>query len=569
VAVCFEALHIIEAVPAAFRLFILGTVALLAVESRARAEGAMKVNAQLPLILGEVEEVQLTFEVKETPETDGRPLQVSVNVGQIEALERVARGNYTAKYRLPSSKSPEVAIFAFWFETGPDADVDFARLPLHSRTKLPYKAKPGSEVKVEVGNEVFGPGIADRKGSATVPIVVPPGIRDVVVIIGDQRTTFPVKVPRYNRLALAVVPYMVAPDGASPATVHAFYDAEVPPPVSALKLTVPPGELKPIEGGAHYRLRYTPAAKLQEKEAIISAAIELDPDATSGVRLLIGSPTPSKILIVQGDKRPGSGTNTDFDITVLDDRGLGVPGQKIEPRPSVGTIDKVDDLGHGHYRATLIAPSELPYEGRVDVEARIEQPSGPIVARIDTIIHEAPPLEGGAVQHGITRLGGPPVLFMGARIGGGFEGSFSPFGGIELSLRPRFLEQRLGFQVGAGYRIVSQKFSVRALMANVTSSLVRIPITAGASYDFVQDEDWRIYGAGAAGVAFLSHSIEADFQASQSLHHISPTVELGGGIAFNGIFVELAASFMPLSGTELSGSPISVIASLGYRLGIL
>src|SRR5215831_2531942 len=147
----------------------IGAAAML--EPSADAQSiALRVETDKPLVLGDVEEVPVAFEAPETKETEDRPLRVAVNVGGFSTIERVGSGSYRAKYHLPETRFPQVALVAVWRETGPDAQIEFLRIPLFGRTRLPVKSMRGAEIRVVAGNETYGPVLADARGKAELLI---------------------------------------------------------------------------------------------------------------------------------------------------------------------------------------------------------------------------------------------------------------------------------------------------------------------------------------------------------------------------------------------------------------
>src|SRR5262249_51351549 len=157
-------------------------------------------------VLGDTSEVSVVIHVLETPEVATRPLRVAVNVGAFSALERTASGVYHSTYRLPERRFPQVALIAVWRETGPDAPIEFLRIPLFGKADLPIETKRDAEVTVQVGDVRFGPKKADHAGKVLMPIVVPPGVEkvDVISASGNDKkvATVVVDVPPYNRLTL-------------------------------------------------------------------------------------------------------------------------------------------------------------------------------------------------------------------------------------------------------------------------------------------------------------------------------------------------------------------------------
>jgi hypothetical protein len=126
------------------------------------------------VVLGKTESAIVTVRVDEPPGDEERPLRLSVNVGSFSEPRRIGPGKYRATYLPPQTRFPQVALVAVWRETGPDARIDFLRLPLFGQTSLAVSAPRGAQVTVEVGLDTYGPLPADARGEVRVPIIVPP-----------------------------------------------------------------------------------------------------------------------------------------------------------------------------------------------------------------------------------------------------------------------------------------------------------------------------------------------------------------------------------------------------------
>lgn len=544
----------------------------------AHAEDAkLFITSSLPIILGEVETISLVIEVPETHESEGRPLQVTASVGKIDTPERVGPGKYRAHYHLPSTKFPQAAILAVWQETGPDARIDFLRIPLSARTKLPVKANAGNEVRVLVGDEKFGPVNADRKGSALVPIVVPPGVREVVVettdrSAGKKRSNVPVKVPPYNRLAMAVTPYLT--DGKMPVMVYVYYDDDkTPPTADKVKVTAPAGTViaQPPSGNL-YLYKYMPAPVTAKGQVEISAVVTGDDSSRAKAQLLLGNPAPERILSRTAPSSlmaNGEATKV-LRALLIDHYGLGVPGVPMRATASDGTVGGVTDVGGGYYEVTLTAPSTVPKGKKVTVDLTAAAlGSAPISGQIEvSIAGQGTPKAPTVVAETPAAPRKISSATIGARIGGSFDSQIAPLLGLEFSVRPRWGEQRrAAFFLSVEFRTMSREATVPTDL-KIDSSLMRLPIMVGLTYDVAVKNDWRGYLGVGGGIAGVAHRIETNFQEPQVFRRVAPVAEVLAGLAYSGLFLEVAGTYMSLSDRALEVPSIGVSASLGYRLGI-
>jgi hypothetical protein len=346
---------------------------------------ALEVDAKKPLVLGEVDEVPITIQAPETKETEDRPLRVAVNVGTFSAVERTSPGVYRATYKLPETRFPQVALVAVWRETGPDAPIDFLRIPLFGRTKLPVRSTKGAEIRVVAGEVTYGPVLADARGRAEIVVAVPPGVTEVVATSSKGRElsqgTVAVDVPPYNRLTLAVTPYLVPADGGSSVTVHAFYDVERdPPPMERIKVGVEKGELRGIgQDGNRYRFRFVPARGTEAHEVNVRASVATDKASHAEATISLGLPTPEKI-VSRGTIVPlvaDGATETELDVLVLDRLGLGVPKLAVSASAAIDRVitSAARELGKGEYAIALRGPSRFPKDGKLGIDVDAVAPS--------------------------------------------------------------------------------------------------------------------------------------------------------------------------------------------------
>jgi hypothetical protein len=555
---------------------LVAVAAVLGAED-ARAQGITIEGAQ-QIVLGEVEQVPILIDLPEPPDAEGRPLQVVVSAGRIDELTRIGSGRYRAMFRTPPTRFPQVAIVAFWYETGADADVQFQSIPLYAKTKLPYKTKPGVDVRILVGSESFGPVTADRKGVATVPIVVPPGVRDVAVSTSERtKSTVAVKVPPYNRLAMVATPYLVPGDGVSSATLHIYYEGDQPPPASQLRIAVSSGEVKPGSADRnHYKVQYTPGKTVSEHAATIGATMEGDSTSKAQVELQIGSPVGERMVAKVTDiagHAPNGASGAVFDVFITDARGLGVSKLQVSGTPSAGTVVDLKDMGNGHYRVLVVAPPGLA-DRRIGIDFSALLSTGKTLgAHTEGVLPESGIAAQVVQEQGpkaTTAAAAAPFFFIGARVGGLYAGAVEGEADVDFGIRPRPLAGKLGVALSIGYRIAYQSFTVHELNnAQVASQLSRVPVMLALDYNFYEKESLRVYGSAAGGVSFVTHSISADFQPAQSFHMNAATGRLAAGVGYGGLVAELGGVIMPLSSSQLSVPTVAFGVSIGYRLGIL
>jgi hypothetical protein len=354
---------------------------LLCVTATATATAATRVEVdEQEIILGRTESTVVHFFVEEDEGAQDRPLQVSVNVGKFGDITREGRGHYRAVYVPPATRFPQVALVAVWRETGPDAGIDFFRIPLNGVTRLPVTTRPRSKVTVGVGTAKFGPVDADGKGEAVVTLVVPPGVVEAAVSAVDKlgsetRGNTAINVPPYNRLTAALVPHAVVADGHSPARLHVFYDlggADLPPE----RIQVAASEGRAVfefakEG--RYVYRYLPLAGSAEKQIRFGISVQADPASSASAHLSIGLPAATRLLLrPPAQPMPADGRSTaEVQLLVFDESGLGLPGQSLTLTANGEPLSEVRELGGGSYVATLRAPKRYPPGGLLQLAAAV------------------------------------------------------------------------------------------------------------------------------------------------------------------------------------------------------
>ncbi|MFZ5442571.1 MAG: hypothetical protein ACOZQL_21350 [Myxococcota bacterium] len=180
----------------------------------ARPVKGRDVSARLEIVIGGVELAA--------------PPVLRANVGTIDSLERVGPGRFTARYVLPTTRFPEVAIIVAFSPWPHPQSVEGAfgvlRVPIASAVEVPGRAEPGAEVTLTLDKTTFGPVTAAADGTFRLPVVVPPGFgvaktstRDRV---GNKRAAqLDLMLPPTDQLACVVTPTRLPADGASKARV--------------------------------------------------------------------------------------------------------------------------------------------------------------------------------------------------------------------------------------------------------------------------------------------------------------------------------------------------------------
>ncbi|MFP2913697.1 hypothetical protein ACLESD_53690, partial [Pyxidicoccus sp. 3LFB2] len=154
----------------------------------------------------------------------GAPPVVRASIGRVEGLERTGPGTYRARYVLPDTRYPEVAIlvaFSAW-PSPQSIHGAYGRVlvPLAASVTLPGTTEPDAQISVDIAGSSFGPVAAGSDGRFRIPIIVPPGHRigegRVVDRVGNvRRMPIDLMLPPTDGLACVLQPQRLPADGTS------------------------------------------------------------------------------------------------------------------------------------------------------------------------------------------------------------------------------------------------------------------------------------------------------------------------------------------------------------------
>jgi len=235
------------------RVPFLPLLLLLALPSLAAAAPFPATATPAQVVLGRDKAVVVQVKVpRGTP-----PLRALASTGSLMPLPATARGVYSYRWIPPDIRYPLLAVLAFWVDTaeGPP-EVTTVHIPLLGRTELDVVTDvgAGAQVVVQVADLRFGPVTTNRKGGATVPVEVPPGVREAIVFAtakGQQtRRTTPLDVPPERPLVAVLSPDVLPVDGTGWLTLL----GEEPMPTAQVELRVQGGTVEELRPGV-FRLK--------------------------------------------------------------------------------------------------------------------------------------------------------------------------------------------------------------------------------------------------------------------------------------------------------------------------
>jgi hypothetical protein len=156
------------------------------------------------------------------------PPVLRANVGTLDPVARIGPRTFRARYTLPVTRFPEVAIIvAFAPSLHPqsvEGAVGVLRVPMASAVEVPGKAEAGASIVLELAGRRFGPAIAAADGTFRLPVVVPPGVGVAHTtthdVAGNTRlASLNLALPPTDQLACVMTPTRLPADGRAQARV--------------------------------------------------------------------------------------------------------------------------------------------------------------------------------------------------------------------------------------------------------------------------------------------------------------------------------------------------------------
>ena len=297
---------------------------------------------------------------------DGLDLRAAANVGQVQAVAAAGGGNYSAVYVPPSTPFPQVALISVWDANDPERVFGFFRINLVGKVDYPVDARaPGVTLIFTVGENTFPPVVSDATGRASVPIMVPPGVRyaqvELIQPTGARSTQqIDLQVPAFNRLVLGGAPVFLPSDGQSTALIRIFaVDGKGRPADGQnLSLSTSQGKISQAKflGNGLYEAEYMAPWLDAAGTATISAAL-VGEEASSNDSIDLGlEPAPAIAISLVAD--PAQVTPDDSKVTLtarlVDDKGQPARGkQGVEFRTAEGPLTSVKSLGKAAFSAEM------------------------------------------------------------------------------------------------------------------------------------------------------------------------------------------------------------------------
>ncbi len=359
-----------------------------------------------------------------TEDDSGAPPVVRVSTGRVEGLERAGPGTYRARYLLPDTRYPEVAILVAFSAWPSPQSIHGAYgqvlVPLAASVTLPGTTEPDAQISVDIAGERFGPVAAAPDGRFRLPIVVPPGHRfgqgRVVDRAGNvRRMPIDLMLPPTDGLACVLQPQRLPADGVSQARLLCATSDPLGRQVEDAKVTALArhGALRGPERaeGAMLEWRYTAPRALAQGERIDAAWPQRGATSREELALQLVQGPVAEVGLAVGEALVHHGAQTDVAVTASDALGRPRPGAGVELEAPVGSFSAPVESPPGTFTSTWTPPPSGEAK-QVALRARAWGPVGGEPARI--VVWR----QGGALYAGVTDLAGLPVPEQPLRVGG-------------------------------------------------------------------------------------------------------------------------------------------------------
>ncbi|MHB8877189.1 MAG: hypothetical protein ACYC8T_26120 [Myxococcaceae bacterium] len=361
---------------------------------------------------------------------DSAPPVLRANVGAIEGLERSGPGVYRARYVLPRTRYPEVAVLvalsAWPHPQSIHGVFGGLRVPLAAAIDLPGQTEREADLTVTIAGVKYGPVHAAPDGRFKLPVVVPPGFgiasASAVDRARNRRTsTINLMLPPTDQLSCVMNPARLPADGQSKARVLCATSDPFGKVVAATKVTFtalrgslsPP---RPKEEGIVEWIYTAPRVLSSEpdvltavwKQGRVTSRDELKVELVQGPAAKV-SLRPSEPLVHYAGRLP-------LEIQVSDSLDRPRPGAKVE-LSAEGTPKAPSDAGVD----SALGAFEAPVEGAAGkLSASWAPPLSGVAKQAELAVTAYGPVgadparlvvwaEGGALFAGVTDLAGLPV----------------------------------------------------------------------------------------------------------------------------------------------------------------
>lgn len=375
--------------------------------------GSLKVKIALrsreKLVLGKTDKAALQISVitRKSSQSAGTPargchIEMATNVGSFSEVKPREGGSYSVDYVLPSRFFPQYAIISATANCVQGIGSNWIVVPLYGTGHVLVKAKPGKDINLRVGDDLFGPVTPDRHGNAKIPIVVPPGFRYGQV--GNQRISL--DLPPVNRIAAAPDRKAVtAKTGKAGIYIYAI-DSDGSALIKArLRVFAENGRIKQIKRIKRgvYRAIYLAPRSADAKEDVVTVELKNSPASKSKVLLKIGSEIPQQIQVTAFPEnfKAGSDRAVTLKVRITDAQGDPTDGNVLI-ESDLGRSESIEQIATGVYRAALDLPNYFKSKKEVTVEITVTALTDPSKRIVKS--HKIKLLPSTPAEIAVTRL---------------------------------------------------------------------------------------------------------------------------------------------------------------------
>ncbi|XXF80678.1 hypothetical protein P2318_13270 [Myxococcaceae bacterium GXIMD 01537] len=359
-----------------FRCLLTGLLLVLPVGHALAGEpGAIQLTPERAVLqLGRDSEVEVRIDT--LPEAT--ELQLFTSRGELGPVRQAGPGRYTATFRVPRARYPQVAILAAVARVPAGALHGWTVLPLWGQGTAEVHTRPGTPVSLLVGSRRFGPVVADTTGVAHVPVQVPPGVTHAEfagrrIPLGVPPLPTVQAIPERPEVAgdaaqvVTVRLYAVTPDGkagreqgfrlkATRGTVER--PEPVAPGVSVVRWRLPAGSLGPVE---------LEGSLAGEQRPLFSVKVEV----VSGPARRFALHVDRETVTAAEDAR------VKVEVLALDDAGNPAEAS-LRLAVEGAEAGALRALGAGRYEASLSVPARFGTREAVDVSLQAEGSDAPL-----------------------------------------------------------------------------------------------------------------------------------------------------------------------------------------------
>lgn len=360
-----------------------------------------------------------------TPDDSGAPPVVRANVGRLEGLSRTGPGTYRARYILPTTSYPEVAILVALSAWPHPQSIHGAYgrmlVPLAAAVNLPGETEPDAQISISIDGVTYGPTQAARDGSFQLPVVVPPGQRigqsRVVDRAGNvRRRPIDLGLPPTDGLACVLNPPRLPADGVARARM--LCAASDPRgrlvPDARVTAKVRHGTLKGpqrAEGGLLEWIYTAPRGLPAQPETIMASWAQRRVISREELTLQLVQGPVEKLSLSLPEAQVHYGSTVELSVMAEDAFGRPRPGAQVVFDAPVGEFSQPREERPGFFQSAWTLPEEGERR-EITLKGQAFGPVGTEPARISAW------LEGGELHVGVSNLAGLPVPEQPLNIGG-------------------------------------------------------------------------------------------------------------------------------------------------------